>query len=240
MGDRAYPSSSKPIPNPNNPPPPAVNGGGGRRYPLPPPRRRRRRSCCCICCLWVTFFFVLLVFLAAIAAGVIYMIFHPKLPTFTVTSLRLSALNLTATDLLTSRLDFNITSRNPNRKIAFVYGDIAVSAFADGVGIGEGSIPGFVHEAEDTTVIEGAISSSGKSLDSGEASTLRKRKRFPLEIVIDTKAGVKMGGFKSIRLGIRVSCSGFDAAVGNGTAVDSSKDAKCNGKLRVKIWKLTI
>ncbi|RWW73926.1 hypothetical protein BHE74_00018150 [Ensete ventricosum] len=193
-----------------------------QQYRLPyhpqPPRPRRRRGCCCVCCLWLTLFLIALVFLAAIAAGVVYVLYRPQRPTFSVSSLRLVALNLSAADLLTSRLDLSVTARNPNRKLVFVYDDVAISASSGGVTIGEGTIPGFAQGTDNTTVLKTTVSSSGRSLDPTEASDLRKRKRYPLEIEFDTKAGVKIGGFKSKRLGIRASCDGIEAMVAKGNA----------------------
>ncbi|CAL9074544.1 NDR1/HIN1-like protein 6 [Musa acuminata AAA Group] len=207
----------------------------------PPPRRRRRRGCCCICCLWLTLFLIALVFLAAIAAGVLYVLYRPQHPTFSVSSLRLAALNLSAADLLTSRLDLSVTARNPNRKLVFVYDDVAISASSGGVTIGEGTIPGFAQGTDNTTVLKTTVSSSGRSLDPTEASDLRKRKRYPLEIELDTRAGVKIGGFKSKRLGIRASCDGIEAVVAKGNATATTTgSAKCKVKLRIKIWNWTI
>ncbi|RRT31865.1 hypothetical protein B296_00055054 [Ensete ventricosum] len=246
---------------PNTNPPRDANGNGtatanGARPTFPPTKAQqyrlpyrpqppppRRRGCCCVCCLWLTLFLIALVFLAAIAAGVVYVLYRPQRPTFSVSSLRLVALNLSAADLLTSRLDLSVTARNPNRKLVFVYDDVAISASSGGVTIGEGTIPGFLQGTDNTTVLKTTVSSSGRSLDPTEASDLRKRKRYPLEIELDTKAGVKIGGFKSKRLGIRASCDGIEAMVakGNATAAATTTgSAKCKVKLRIKIWNWTI
>ncbi|OAY75410.1 Protein YLS9 [Ananas comosus] len=221
---------------------PQQYGGGAppayRPRPLPPPRRRRkRRSCCCACCLWLTLILIGLVFVVAIAAGVFYVLYHPQRPTFSVTSLHLAKLNVSSSsDLLTSALDFTLVARNPNRKIVFVYGDIAVSAAADGIPIGTASIPGFVHAAGNTTWIAATLASSGNNLDPTAAADLRSKKRFPMEIEVDTRAGVEIGRFKSKRIGIRVSCSGFDAAVASAKATPSTSIAKCKPQIKIWIW----
>ncbi|EMS64681.1 hypothetical protein TRIUR3_35042 [Triticum urartu] len=132
MGDRAYGPSSKPVPVAA---PRSANGtanGGGvgtprppsmvpgrvppppmyRPKPMQPPpgRRRSGRGWCCACCLWLTLVLVGLVFLGAIALGVFYVIYHPELPTFAVTSLRLAALNVSDSDSVTSRIEFTAAS----------------------------------------------------------------------------------------------------------------------------------
>ncbi|WOK91348.1 hypothetical protein Cni_G00039 [Canna indica] len=211
-----------------------------RPQPPPPRRRRSRRGCCCICCLWLTFILIALVFLAAIAAGVLYVLYHPQRPSFSVSSVRLSALNLSSSDLLTSRLDLSVTARNPNRKLVFAYDDFAVSASSREVLVGEGTIPGFVHPTENTTLLKATASSSGQSLDPTEASHLMKKKRLSLVIELDTRAGVNIGGFKSKRIGIRASCDGIEAAVTKGNATAATGAVKCKVKLRIKIWNWTL
>lgn len=254
MGDRAYPSSDRNAigartlngsvatanggaRGPPAFPPTKAQQYGPTRLPYRPPARPppRRRGCCCACCLWLTLLLIALVLLAALAAGVFYVLYRPQRPSFSVDSLRLSALNLTSSNLLTSRLDLAVTARNPNRKVVFLYDDVAISAYADEVQIGEGSFPAFVHGTKNTTVLKATVSSSRRSLEPEEAADLRKRKKLALKIDLDTKAGVKIGGFKSKWIGIRVSCDGIDGRVDK----TSTADARCQVKLRIKIWNWT-
>ncbi|WOL14040.1 hypothetical protein Cni_G22820 [Canna indica] len=261
MADGAYPSA-KPIP----PPPQALNGDGsgqpsfpptkGQTYgstlptyrpqprkPPPPRRRRSRRGCCCCCCLWLTLILVALVFLAAIAAGVFYLIYHPHRPTFEVVGLRLAAFNVSVTGHLTSRLDLNVTARNPNGKIVYLYDAASIAAQSGGVDIGDGTFPAFVHGAENTTLLTTKLSAGAQTaLDSTAAANLRKKTTLPLEIDVDTKVGVKIGGLKTKKMGIQVRCTGIDVGVPKGKAAVpvSSTKAACQVKLRIKIWKWTI
>ena len=206
MGDRAYVPASKPVPvaaaraanGVANGGGGGVGGGGGGGAARPPPmvpgrvppppmyrpkpmqaparRRRSRRGWCCACCLWMTLVVVGLVFLGAIAAGVFYVAYHPQLPTFAVTSLRLAALNVSDSDAVTSRIEFTVTARNPNDKIAFAYGDIAAAFAADGADVGDGTVPGFVHPAGNTTVIKGDASAAAATVAPLEANGLCSRK----------------------------------------------------------------
>ncbi|KAG8051568.1 hypothetical protein GUJ93_ZPchr0001g30993 [Zizania palustris] len=282
MGDRAYAPASKPVPvvaarAANG----VANGGGGGaarpppmvpgRVPPPPmyrpkpmqapPRRRRsRRGWCCACCLWLTLVVVGLVFLGAIAAGVFYVMYHPQLPSFAVTSLRLAALNVSDSDAVTSRIEYTVTARNPNDKIAFAYGDIAAGFSADGADVGDGTVPGFLHPAGNTTVIKGSASASATTVDPVQANNLRSKKSHSMSVEMDSKVGFQVGRFKSKRINVRVLCSGFTAALAKNTpspppivvaaapspirslvkassspsATTTTTDAKC--KLRVKIW----
>ncbi|WOL09073.1 hypothetical protein Cni_G17826 [Canna indica] len=263
MADRVYPSAK-----PNPQPPQALNGGGGngeapsfppskgqtygatlptyRPQPrkMPPPRRqRRRRGCCCSCCLWLSLILIALVFLASIAAGVFYVIYRPHLPTFEVNGLRLSAFNVSSSDHLTSRIDLNVTARNPSGKMAYLYDAASVSVSSGGVDVGDGSFPAFVHGAKNTTLLATKLSTSGgQTLDSKAAADLRKKTILPLEISVDTKVGVKIGSLKTKKMVIQVRCTGVKVAVPKGKAAPavSSPNAACKVKLRIKIWKWII
>ncbi|CAO2203796.1 unnamed protein product [Urochloa humidicola] len=241
MGDRAYGAATKPVPvratngtangggagagGPPRPAPPSMLPGGRVPPPpmyrpkpaqsRPPPRRPRRsaRGWCCVCCLWLTLLLVGLVFLAAILAGVFYVVYHPRPPSFAVTSLRLAALNVSDSDALTSRIDFTVTARNPNDKIAFAYGDIAASFSADGADVGAGVVPGFLHPAGNTTVIRGAASAAAATIDPVQAAALRSRRSHAMSAEMDAKVGFQIGGFRSKRISVRVICAGFSAGV---------------------------
>lgn len=286
MGDRAYGPSSRPVPvaaprSANG----TANGGGGvgtprppsmvpgrvppppmyRPKPMQPPpgRRRSGRGWCCACCLWLTLVLSGLVFLGAIALGVFYVIYHPVLPTFAVTSLRLAALNVSDSDSVTSRIEFTVTARNPNEKIAFVFGDIGAAFAADGTDIGDGTVPGFLHPSRNTTVIKGEASAAAATVDPVQAASLRSKKSHAMSVEMDSKVGFQIGQFKSKRISVRVLCGGFSAGLAkpapspapiivaaapaptrskirlsssssSGGGGSATTDAKC--KLRVKIW----
>ncbi|XP_010262243.1 PREDICTED: protein YLS9-like [Nelumbo nucifera] len=261
MTDRIYPASK-----PNSNPPQTLNGNGNPSFPAtkaqlygatrpvyrPQPKsRRHRRSCCCLCCLWSTLLIIALVFLAAIAAGVVWLLYHPQRPTFSVSTVRISRFNLTTskdtTSHLNSQLDLAISTRNPNKKIVFLYDPITVTVSSTGVDVGNGSFPSFTHGTKNTTTLKTSISSSGAAdLDAASATSLKsdlKRKNgLPLEIQLETKVKVKMGSLKTKKVGVRVTCDGIDVAAPKGktpSSLSPSSDPKCKVDLRFKIWKWT-
>jgi hypothetical protein len=209
--------------------------------PVPSKARRRSRGSCCRClCCWFITVIIFLVFLAAIAGAIFYVLYRPHRPTFTVSSIRLSTFNLSASNLLTSSLDLSITARNPNKKIVFLYDDISVAASSNGADVGDGSIPGFLQDAKNTTVLKVTAGVSGQSVDPTVVSDLKKS-NVQLAVDLETKAGVKIGSLKTKKVGIKVHCEGFQvAAPAKGKpGVAASPDAVCKVKLRVKIWKWT-
>lgn len=253
MTDRVYPSS-KPTANGTAP---AANGAfpatkaqlyGATRpayRPQPHPRRRQGRSCCCSLCIWLTLFLLLLILLVAIAGAIVYVLYRPHRPSFSVTSLKLSYLNVTSSSTINSKFDLNITAQNPNKKLVFIYNPMTISILSNDIDIGDGSIPSFVHGKKNTTLLKATITSSGKELDSPSVTTLKTQMKskngLPLQIKLDTKVKVKMGGLKTPKVGIRVSCDGITATTPSGktAVIASTSHAKCKVDTRIKIWKWT-
>ncbi|KDP40769.1 hypothetical protein JCGZ_24768 [Jatropha curcas] len=260
MTDRVYPST-KPIMNGTtatatnatngNPSFPATKGqlyGATRPAYRPQPQRKRsRRSCCCACCLWITMIVFALLLLAAIAGAVIYVIYRPHRPTFTVSALKVSSLNITSNSHLITNINLNITAKNPNKKLVYIYNPITISVVTakDDIFIGNGLLPSFAHGTKNTTLLKATITSSNVQLDDTSSSQLKQdlktKNGLALKIKLETKVKVKMDSLKTPKVGIRVSCEGIKVTAPSGkTATKASvSDAKCKVDVRIKIWKWT-
>ncbi|KAG2666030.1 hypothetical protein I3843_15G033500 [Carya illinoinensis] len=240
MTDRVYPSS-KPtaingtttagVNNTTNPAAAAAPGKPQLRQPYRRPpqyqnhrRRRSGRGLCCCCCFWS-----LLVLL--------------------VVTLLVSILNLTTTadssSHLSSLLNLTIFSKNPNSQITFFYEPFALSCLSSqSVQIANGSIPAFVSDKKNETTFRTILAVS-RDLDTDSVTALRsdlKRKNgVPMKIQMDTEVKVKLGGMKSNKVGIRVTCQGINgvAPKSKSPSVASVSGSKCKVDLRIKIWKWT-
>ncbi|KAK7325116.1 hypothetical protein VNO77_29203 [Canavalia gladiata] len=255
MTDRVYPSA-KPAANGNgaaaNPSFPATKaqlyGATRPTYrPQPHHRRRSRRRCCCTFCFWLILILLILLFLLGVAGTVFYLLYRPHRPSFTVTSLKLSYLNLTtSSSTLSSRFDLNVSATNPNKKILFAYDITSISILSGDVDVGDGTIPAFQHGKKNTTLLKASISSSGQALTSDDASRLKANMKsksgLPLEVKLETKVKAKMGNLKTPKVGIRVFCDGIRVTLPTGKkpATASTKNVKCDVNVRFKIWKWTV
>ncbi|XP_075492477.1 NDR1/HIN1-like protein 6 [Primulina tabacum] len=187
-------------------------------------RKSTRRGCCCSCCLWITVIIVFVLFLAAVAVtgGILYALYRPHRPTFSLTSLKLSEFNLTDTTL-TSTFNLTLTARNPNKKITLVYDEISVKIFSGDIRIGEGYFPGFVHGRENVTTLKMKVESSSNSIIDGAdifmLKSIMKSGDLPVKIQLDTKFK-KFGKLKAKTLRMRVTCDGINIRL------DSSR--QCN------------
>ncbi|KAK9032293.1 hypothetical protein V6N11_056565 [Hibiscus sabdariffa] len=268
MSDRVSPNSKPAAPS-------AANGGAGRaaaaatnggttkphlynptsRPPYRQPYNRRhhhrpRRNYCCCCCFWTILVVLILALLAAIAGSVVYVLYRPHRPSFTLASLRVNRLNLTTTaDSSASHLStlFNLTlsSKNPNSHLSFTYDPFAISCSTStgDVFMGNGTLPAFVSNSKNETSFKGVVITTASDPDADTVNKLRsdlKRKNgLPLKIEMDTRVKVRMDGLKSKKVEIRVTCDGIKGSVpkGKSPAVADVSGSKCKVDLRIKIWK---
>ncbi|RDX58176.1 NDR1/HIN1-like protein 13, partial [Mucuna pruriens] len=253
MTDRVYPSA-KPAVNGNgvaaNPTFPATKaqlyGASRPTYrPQPHHRRRSRRRCCCTFFFWLILTILVLLLLIGVAGTVFYLLYRPHHPSFTVTSLKLSYLNLTSSSTLNSRFDLNVSATNPNKNILFAYDPTSISILSGDVDVGDGTVPAFQNGKKNTTLLRASILSSGHALQSDDASRLKasmkSKNGLALKVNLETKVKAKMGKLKTPKVGIRVSCDGIRVTLPTGKkpATASTSNAKCDVDVRFKIWKWT-
>ncbi|KAI4325340.1 hypothetical protein MLD38_030750 [Melastoma candidum] len=251
MADKVYPSRTAANGARTGGGPPPFPATKSQSYPnnrsayRPGPRRSRSRGCCRVFCCCLFFTLLVLILAVGVASAVVYFLYHPHRPSFSVTSLKLSTFNISSSaSTLTSQFDINITARNPNKKITYYYNPTSISIYTrGGIDVGDGSLPGFVHGTKNTTLLSASIASNGQQLDSQSVSTLKSEAKggLPLVVRLDTKARVKMGSLKSPKVGIRITCDGITVNVpsGNATATASTAGARCKVHSRVKVWKWT-
>lgn len=258
MADRVYPkaagkakananSNDNINPTANAPPFPSTKSqlyGASRPSYRPQPDNRRRSRCCSIC-IWLTVIIAAVVILLAVASTVVYLIYRPHRPSFSVTSLKIDSLKFTPSSQLNSKFDLILATTNPNKKVKFIYSPISVAVLSNGVDLGDGLFPEFVHEKRNTTAMKVTVESGGGEIDGEPVDSLKAAMKskagFPLEIKVETKVKVKMGWLKTPKIGLRVHCDGITAGVPTvkkKTAVGAAvENAECKVDFRVKIWK---
>jgi hypothetical protein len=229
MADRVHPSA-KPAP------PPAAAAAAGSSFPAPKaqmyqrpiyrpaaPAKKRRRSCrcslcCCVC--WFLLAVILLALVAAVAGGAFYLLYRPQRPSFTVSAVRLTTLNLTSPSssetTLTSSVTLTLTARNPNKKVVYVYDDLTLTAATagNGVPLGTATVPGFAHMAGNTTVLAATLAADAVAVDPAAAgSDIKRSGSFSVVLDAETRAGVRVGSLKTKKIGIQVRCEGVKVTV---------------------------
>ncbi|KAM0046417.1 hypothetical protein Hdeb2414_s0009g00315991 [Helianthus debilis subsp. tardiflorus] len=217
------------------------------------------RRCFCLCCFWSILITILILLLATISATILYLLYRPHRPTFSVTSLRISRFNLsTASDgttHLTSNLNFTLSTKNPNNKIIFHYDPIAIACLTDETELASGYFNNsFTSVANNITIIRSSLRSDAVLLETEAVNRIRldmkKKMGLQLKLLLDTHAIVKVESFRSKKVRIRIKCEGIRSVIPKtrGAGLNSSSsssvfarvaDAKCEVDLRIKIWKWT-
>lgn len=167
--------------------------------------RRGRSGCCCfLSCLCSIF--TILVILLVISTLIFWLAVHPRAPKFDVENVHISGLDNTSSSVNTN-ITYEIMARNPNKRIGIYYDDINLNVEANGMTIGEGSIPSFYQGHKNTTYLNGDITSQGLELSSETVALLTNNPtNVPLYAKVDVKARIKVGSIKSPKMTIKVRC----------------------------------
>lgn len=227
------------------------------RIPYRPNHRHKRRGrscncrrCFCRCCCWTILVIFIILVLVAIAGAIFYFLYRPQLPSFSISSLKISQFNLTTSPDDTTRLatKFNVTlsTKNKNKKLIYTYDPIALKAESTNqIELANGDFPRFPSAPNNVTIIHSTLSIVSQVLDVDSISSLKsdmKRKSgMPMRILLDTKVVVQMDKLKTNKVGIRVTCDGINGPIpkGKNPSVASITTAKCKVDLRIKILRWT-
>lgn len=194
------------------------NGDPADRYPpfqriIPvthskPPKKKR--SCLCRCFCWTLSLLLLLIVIIAIVVGILFLVFRPKLPKYSIDGLRITQLNLSNNDSLSATFDVNITARNPNEKIGIYYeGGSSINVFYTETQLCQGSLPKFYQGHENTTVL--TVELTGQTQNATglltEMQAEQQRGSVPLTLKVRQPVRIKLGRLKLMKMNFRATCS---------------------------------
>ncbi|PIN15671.1 hypothetical protein CDL12_11681 [Handroanthus impetiginosus] len=193
------------------------NGDPERQYPPPlrrtipykPTKPPKRKSCCRKCLCWTIALILLLIIILGILAAIIYFVFQPKIPKYSVDAMRIAQLNVGADNSLSAIFNVNITARNPNKRIGIYYeGGSRLSVWYMGTKLCEGSLPKFYQGHRNTTVLSLVL--SGQTADaSGLVQSLQQQQQtgsIPLNLRARVPVRLKLGKLKLMKWKFLVRC----------------------------------
>lgn len=265
MADRVYPSgdhetasstqnsSEHPLtpipPSPEKPVPPpgtyVIQIPKDQVYRVPPPenahrfqnytRRKPSRSRCrfFLCCLLSSI--SILTILAGISAAVLYLVFRPESPNFSVDSIAINGINATASSPeITPAIDVVIRAENPNNKLGIFYRkQSSVTVFYSDVELCDGVMPAFYQPANNVTALKTALTGPGIQLTAEMKKSLsesEKQGKVPLKLKMKAPVKFKVGSVKTWTVAVKLGC---DLTVDKLTA-----EAKIVSKSCDYSWKL--
>ncbi|KAJ4705693.1 Late embryogenesis abundant protein [Melia azedarach] len=173
-----------------------------------PPKKKRSRLCKCFC--WTISLILILIIVIAIVAGILYLVFRPKLPKFSVDKMQITQFVLNDNSSLEATFNVTITARNPNKKIGIYYESGShISVYYTDTKLCEGSLPKFYQGHENTTVLN--ILLTGQTQNATElAGRLQEQQQstgnVPLNLRVKQPVRVKLGKLKLMKVKFYVRC----------------------------------
>ncbi|KAJ4823953.1 hypothetical protein Tsubulata_016434 [Turnera subulata] len=199
-------SSEKEIPVHQHPPMPP------RTIPILPviqPKPPTSRSCFCRCLCWTIGLLVLLLVIVGATAGILYLVFQPKIPKYSVDSLRISDLRLNLDMTLYAKFNVKVTANNPNKKIGIFYEKGGrLSVWYTNAKLCEGSIPRFYQGHQNITKLDVSLTGQAES-GSTLMTALQEQQqtgRIPLDLKVVAPVAVKLGSLKLRKVKILGDC----------------------------------
>ncbi|KAF4356735.1 hypothetical protein F8388_010957 [Cannabis sativa] len=169
----------------------------------------KKRNCCCKCVCWTIGLLVLLLIIIAATAGILYKIFQPKLPNYSVNSLKISDLRLNFDMTLYAKFDVKITANNPNKKIGIYYKKGGkLSVWSTKTKLCEGSLPNFYQGHQNKTVLNIALTGQtqyGNTLMTALQEQQRTG-RIPLDLKVHAPVAIKLGKLKLRKVKVTGGC----------------------------------
>lgn len=211
----------------------------GDPAPAPGPahkRRRSRRGCCCRVLCWFISILLILIVAIGITIGILYLVFRPKLPKYSVDGLTISQFSQSGDNNLSVTFNVNVTARNPNKKIGIYYEDGSyVSAWYKDTMLCEGSLPKFYQGHRNVTVIDVSLSGEAQNasgLESELQQQIQQTGNIPLNLKAKQPVRVKFGKLKLFKVKFRVSCTLVVDSLESNNKVKISSSS-CKFKLRL-------
>ncbi|KAI4328874.1 hypothetical protein L6164_021195 [Bauhinia variegata] len=176
--------------------------------------KKSRRSCCGTCCCIFCIVLLIFVFVLIIVAGLVYIIYDPRVPVFRLQSFRIP--RLTVADkpdgkYLDAQTMARVEVKNPSAKMVWYFEDTSfeISANDGDVSLGSKTIPAFSLKQDEATSLKVETRVKGTPLDDGLGKNLKgllQSKEFVPNVKVRTKAGVGLDEVKVGMVEIEVEC----------------------------------
>lgn len=187
--------------------PPPQNAKLFERYSRRDPRQRHR--CCCISFLFLAAF----IFLAGTAAGIFYLVVKPEAPSYSVTGVSITGLNLTlSTPSSEVSPEFVVAVRavNRNDKMGIYHvGGSSVRVYYAGVKLGDGVLPVFHMPSNSETAFNATVTGRGIVLGNEVNTALvngESQGSVQLNLKVRAPVKFKVGAIKTWKITVKLSC----------------------------------
>ncbi|MBA0596101.1 NDR1/HIN1-like protein 6 [Gossypium raimondii] len=198
---------------------------------------KKRRSCCCRCMCWTLSLLLLLIVILGIIVGILFLVFRPKLPKYSIDGLRVTQFDLSSVNSsLSASFDVNITARNPNKRIGIYYdGGSHITVWYNETQLCEGALPKFYQGHRNTTVL--VLPMTGQVQNGTVLLTALQQQQqmtgnIPLRLRAKQTVRVKLGSLKLMKMKFRIRCRLVVNALSANNAIRISSSS-CSFRLRL-------
>ncbi|XP_023513126.1 NDR1/HIN1-like protein 6 isoform X4 [Cucurbita pepo subsp. pepo] len=197
---------------------------------------KKRRSCCCRCLCWTISILVLLLVLIGIVVGILYLVFRPKLPEYSIDKLQVTQFTLGGNDRLDAIFNLTLTTTNPNKKIGIYYeGGSHISAWYMETKLCEGALPKFYQGHRNRTVLNVplvGVTENATALFTTLQQEQQQTGSIPLNLNVRQPVRIKLGSLKLMKVKFSATCRLLvDSVSANNDIV--IKNSSCKFKLRL-------
>ncbi|KAG9138532.1 hypothetical protein Leryth_012881 [Lithospermum erythrorhizon] len=212
-------------------------------YKYPPPEnaqrynsgKKTRQSCCRRCCCFTLCFLLVFIIALAIATTVLYLIYRPEAPEYTVIDVAIKGVNLTSTGPISPEFTLSMRANNKNNKLGIYYekGSM-VNLFYRDIELANGVMLVFYQTTNNVTVFRVPLQRSNVLLGNGVTTEMRSEQskgRVPFFLKMRAPVKIKIGSVKTWEITVKVDCDiTVDALTENSRIV--SKDCDYG----VRLW----
>lgn len=175
--------------------------------------------------------------IAVVIAGVIlYIVFKPKAPTYSVDKLQITDLRLNLDLSLYARFLVKITATNPNDNIGIYYekgGEISV--WYTNTELCKGAIPEFYQGHHNKTELNVALTGQNQYGNAlmGAIQQQTQTGNVPLDLKVNAPVAVKLGGMKMMKVKVKVRCDLVVDSLSTSSSFISIKTSNCRVGLKL-------
>ncbi|KAI3732876.1 hypothetical protein L1987_64087 [Smallanthus sonchifolius] len=175
----------------------------------PPQTKTKSGFSCCKCICWSLCALITLIIILGATIGILYIVFKPKVPRYSVDRLTISQLTLNLDLSLYARFNVQITAINPNKKIGIFYQKGShLSVWYKNTNLCQGSLPIFYQGQLNKTVIHVALAGQNQYGRTLMAALQEQQQtgRIPLDLKVNVPVKIQLGNLKLIKVRVLGKC----------------------------------
>uniref|UniRef100_A0A2P2J089 Late embryogenesis abundant protein LEA-2 subgroup domain-containing protein n=1 Tax=Rhizophora mucronata TaxID=61149 RepID=A0A2P2J089_RHIMU len=181
-----------------------------RTLPVMHSKPPKKRSCLCRCFCWTAGLLLLLIVIIGIVAGILFLVFQPKFPKYSIDRMQVTQFILNPDSSLYATFNVTISARNPNKKIGIYYeGGSYINVWYEDTKLCEGSLPKFYQGHRKTTVLNVPLTGQTQDANSLFQALQQQQQQtgtIPMDLKVKQPVRVKLGKLKLMKVKFLVRC----------------------------------